>query len=508
MGKPTSPTITELDPGDRKITVKFTPPSNTGGSEITKYQYKLNNEDLGFVNKTQSPITISNLTNGKPYNVKIRAVRGDVYGEWSKGEIATPGKKPTTPGKKPTTPVITRLDSGNRSITVVFENSDSNGENPITGYEYKLNDSEYVTANITRSPIIITGLTNGVRYKIQIRAKNAVGYSDESLQMIGTPATVPDAPQIKSHTFGDKQITVYFETPENGGSLITGYEYQLNDETYIPASGVDGTATQITITSFENGTTLKNGTEYTVKIRAKNAVGYSSDSDSIIQIPATVPTAPTITQLKSGDKYLMVYFNPPTMNGGSPITDYKYKLNSNNYESAKSSASPITITITQLTNGTPYTITIWATNKAGDSPPSNSLTEVPYIQPTTNGSNRDIVVGYSPGDYFYADVNYCSKTCGTSKNQYCKVNSDGTISESQESAYNLHQTITKDTACTANDLYGNHLKETNSQLHITTSKYRRSTEDYNRELLTTFNYMLGIGVLFGYIYVNNLLLPS
>lgn len=407
----------------------------------------------------------------------------------------------------PSPPVITNLIPENRQIQVYFTHTRTNGESPITDYEYKLNaNTDYTSAKTTLSPITITGLTNGVGYKIKIRAKNAIGYSIDSNILVGTPATVPDAPQITSHTFGDKQITVYFATPENGGSLITGYEYQLNDERYIAASGVDGTATQITITSFENGTTLKNGTEYTVKIRAKNAVGYSSDSDSITQIPATVPTAPTITQLKTGDKYLMVDFNPPTMNGGSPITDYKYKLNNESYISAKSSASPITIT--GLTNGTPYTITIRATNKAGDSPPSNSLTEVPYIQPTTNGPTRDTVVGYSPGDYFYTDVNYCSKTCDTNKNQYCKVNRDGTISESPESAYNLHQTITKDNACTANDLYGSRLKETNSQLHITTSKYRRSTEDYNRELLTTVNYMLGIGVLFGYIYVNNLLLPS
>jgi|LauGreDrversion4_2_1035121.scaffolds.fasta_scaffold125774_1 hypothetical protein len=406
----------------------------------------------------------------------------------------------------PSPPVITNLIPGDKQIQVHFTQSTTNGENPITGYEYKLNDPKYHNANTTLSPITITGLTNGVGYKIRIRAKNAVGYSSDSNSITGTPVTVPDAPEIKNSAFGDKQITVYFATRENGGSLITGYEYQLNDERYIPASGVDGRATQITITSFENGTTLKNGTEYAVKIRAKNAVGYSSDSNSITETPATVPTAPTITQLKTGDKYLMVYFNPPTMNGGSLITDYKYKLNSDNYVSAKSSASPITIT--QLTNGTPYTITIRAKNKAGDSPPSNSLTEVPYIQSTTNGPTRDTVVGYSPGDYFYTDVNYCSKTCGTNKNQYCKVNRDGTISESQESAYKLHQTITKDNSCTANDLYGSRLKETNSQLHITTSKYRRSTEDYNRELLTTFNYMLGIGVLFGYIYVNNLLLPS
>lgn len=406
----------------------------------------------------------------------------------------------------PSQPVITELIPGDKQIEVRFTQSTTNGESPITDYEFKLNDPKYHKANTTLSPITITGLTNGVGYKIQIRAKNTNGYSPESLQMIGTPATVPDAPQINSHTFGNKSITVYFATPENGGSLITGYEYQLNAERYTAARGVDGTANQITITSFENGTTLENGKEYTVKIRAKNAVGYSSDSNTITQIPATVPTAPTITQLKPGDKYLMVYFNKPTMNGGSPITDYKYKCNNESYKSSESTESPITIY--NLQNGTPYTITICATNKAGDSPPSNSLTEVPYIQPTTNGPNRDTVVGYSPGDYFYTDVNYCSKTCGTSKNQYCKVDSDGTISKSPESAYNLHQTITKDNACTANDLYGNRLKETSSQLHITTSKYRRSTEDYNRELLTTFNYMLGIGVLFGYIYVNNLLLPS
>ena len=111
------------------------------------------------------------------------------------------------------------------------------------------------------------------------------------------------------------------------------------------------------------------------------------------------------------------------------------------------------------------------------------------------------VVGYSPGDYFYADVNYCSKTCGT--NQYCQP--DGTT---PETGYSLHQTVDSTNACTANELYGKTLHDIQSQLHVTSQTYKRAVSDYNRELLTTVNYIVGIGVLFGYIYINNLLLPA
>lgn len=95
----------------------------------------------------------------------------------------------------------------------------------------------------------------------------------------------------------------------------------------------------------------------------------------------SVPSAPTITSLVAGNQTITINFTAPGSDGGSAITDYKYSLNSGSYISSGTTTSPITVT--SLTNGTSYTITIVATNSNGDSSASNSLSETPYTVPST-----------------------------------------------------------------------------------------------------------------------------
>ena len=91
-------------------------------------------------------------------------------------------------------------------------------------------------------------------------------------------------------------------------------------------------------------------------------------------IPLTVPDAPIIGTATAGNAQAMVNFTPPVSDGGSLITDYTVTSNPG-AKTATGNASPITIT--GLTNDTPYTFTVTATNKAGTSLPSaasNSVT--------------------------------------------------------------------------------------------------------------------------------------
>jgi hypothetical protein len=375
-----------------------------------------------------------------------------------------------------------------------------------------------------------------------LRARNAVGVSVDSNSKLETPARRPDPPVIRQLIPGDKSITVDFDNPSyegpisDGGSPVIGYRYRVDDEPYV---FVNTTASPITITGLTNGTT------YTVKLRAVNEMGTSEDSQpenfrtqgNIIEsyvgtantgaireglvnginpnnqsrssttgdpiIPSGAPDAPTITKLVPGDKQITVYFNPPSDNG-SPITNYIYKLNGGSSASSGTTISPIFIK--NLINGTSYNIQICAKNGNPGENFSSSMTAVPYRQNKTDTPIPDTVFGYSPGDYFYTDVNYCSKTCAT--NKYCQVNPDGTFGIIAENTYSLHQPVDSSNACTANELYGKTLNDIQSQLHVTSQTYKRAVSDYNREWLTTVNYIVGIGVLFGYIYINNLLLPA
>jgi len=79
---------------------------------------------------------------------------------------------------------------------------------------------------------------------------------------------------------------------------------------------------------------------------------------------ATVPDAPTGVLAISGDGEAVVTFTPPSYNGGSPILGYTVISNPGN-KIGIGTSSPIIVT--DLTNGTEYTFTVFASSTRGES---------------------------------------------------------------------------------------------------------------------------------------------
>ena len=75
-------------------------------------------------------------------------------------------------------------------------------------------------------------------------------------------------------------------------------------------------------------------------------------------------SAPTISSTTPDLTTIAVFFNIPTNNGGSAITDYQYSINNGvTFVSSGTTTSPITIT--NLSQGTEYQIIIRAVNING-----------------------------------------------------------------------------------------------------------------------------------------------
>lgn len=152
--------------------VSFTAPANYAVANITNYQYSLNSaNDASFVSVVPatitSPIPISGLTMGAPYELRIRAI--NAYGI---GIMSSPIA--FVPYSAPSAPVIdTAQSSGTGSITIYFSAPANTGGSPITDYEYAINTNAFVSAHTTSSPIVISNLTVGQSYSIKIRAVNA-----------------------------------------------------------------------------------------------------------------------------------------------------------------------------------------------------------------------------------------------------------------------------------------------------------------------------------------------
>jgi len=84
-----------------------------------------------------------------------------------------------------------------------------------------------------------------------------------------------------------------------------------------------------------------------------------------------VPGPPTITGVKAGNASIAATFTPPASNGGSAITGYTVTAvpldaASGPTRTALGAGSPITVT--GLTNGAAYNLTVHATNAIGNGP--------------------------------------------------------------------------------------------------------------------------------------------
>src|SRR5690606_7198356 len=181
--------------------------------------------------------------------------------------------------------------------------------------------------------------------------------------------TVPGPPTAVTATAGDGQATISFGPPaSDGGSPITHYTVMDNFGDFM----VDGASSPIVVTGLASGVT------YTFTVPASNAIRTapaSTPSNSVTpQATATVPTAPAAVTATAGDAQATVSFAAPASDGGSPITGYTATSFPGGI-SASGSGSPIVVA--GLTNGTPYTFTVTATNAIGTGPasaPSNSVT--------------------------------------------------------------------------------------------------------------------------------------
>ena len=381
---PGPPAITGITDGNTQLTVAFTPPTSTGGSAITGYQYSIDSSGNTFIpigDISGNTFTIIGLTNGTLYTVVMRAVNriGD-----SVDSNSASGTPATVPGP-PT--ILTPITEGNTQLTVAFTASASTGGSVIQYYEYSKNGGAFTSIGSTVAPFTITGLTNGTPYTVVMRAHNRMGDSVDSRPASGTPATVPDAPTGIAITDGNQQLTVAFIPPATGGSVITGYQYVVNNDSYTCA----GLVTDISGNTFII-TGLTNGTSYGVFISAVNRMGNGTHSNTEPGTPATVPSRPTInTPITAGNTTLTVTFTAPTSDGGSPITDYQYSSN-NGISFTPLGPTVVPFTITGLTNGTSYSVIIKAINRMGNTN-SDSVSATPVGPPS-----KPIITGITAGN--------------------------------------------------------------------------------------------------------------
>lgn len=316
-------------------------------------------------------------------------------------------------GSVPLAPIELSSIEGESQLTVSFT-AGFDGGLEIINYQYRISIDgstygSYVAFSPvdTASPVVISGLSNGTTYYIQLRAINILGngISSAVLSTNTNPYTVPSAPSIISLSPTNGGVTVGWTAPSsNGGREVTEYfvEYSSNSGSTWSTPESAGN----NLSKLVSG--LSNGTSYIFRVYANNLRGdgpVSSSSSSVV--PFTIPSPPTSLASTEGDTTLSIAF-AAGFNGGNAITNYKYSTSTDgsNYTaftalSPADNATPVTIS--GLTNGTTYYVKLKAVNVAGDSAESSALSTNtnPYGVPgvsTINSltpDNGQVTVGWT-----------------------------------------------------------------------------------------------------------------
>jgi len=202
-------------------------------------------------------------------------------------------------------PVITSITAGSTLLSVAFTPPTSNGGSAISNYLYSINNGvSYTSANSTTSPIVITGLTNGVTYPILILAVNNAGNSPASNAMNGTPVAANTAPVLSTSAASNITATssnLSGTITSNGGANISANGFVYSSSNSSPTIGGAG-VTNVVIGSGNspiNGsiTGLNANQLYYFQAYATNSVGTSYGG--ILTFTTLIPTAPVSTNASS-----------------------------------------------------------------------------------------------------------------------------------------------------------------------------------------------------------------
>ena len=365
---PDAPTIGIASDGDGTVTVAFTP-NGDGGSVITLFTATCTSSNGGASHansNTTSPIVVTALTNGRTYTCTVTAT--NALGTSIASAVSNAVTHPGAPA--PPTAVVGTPGVGT-TASIAFT-AGFNGGDPITSFNVSCLPAfapfTPVTASGAASPIIVSGLANGMTYTCTVTATNSLGTGPASAASAGfSHPTVPQAPVNVVATPGNGEASVAFASGGDGGdpAHMSFLASCLSSDGGDALGLWSGNSSPIVVGGLTNGKT------YTCTVKASNGSGLGPASlpspPIVISAVPGVPGPPTIGTVVGGDSSATVTFtagNP----GSAPIEDFTASCTSANGgvpASGLDVGSPIVVS--GLDNGRTYTCAVTERNSFGDS---------------------------------------------------------------------------------------------------------------------------------------------
>ncbi|XP_055539179.1 fibronectin type-III domain-containing protein 3a isoform X2 [Wyeomyia smithii] len=315
--------------------VKWDPPVDTGGAEISLYHLEINSCSLyeRIYSGKESEALIERLSPGTTYQIRVLCEGPGGISTFSEPCLVT--TEPVTP-RAPQRPYCSGAPTP-YAACLMWDKPDYNGGAPVLEYEMEVEMTNKTRNSCYRGKdqfCVVKDLRPGELYTVQVRAINRIGAGEWSEEYsFHAGAAPPNAPKelhisVKSPT----HLTVIWDEPHCNGAPIS--EYILQSSTAAgDATDSDDVATvdteelvfQTVYHGQQRSAELKNlapFTSYHFRVCAVNSAGSSRYSSTFSQkTPAAPPNVPVLGQHKITAKSILIGWETPHCNGSS-ITYY------------------------------------------------------------------------------------------------------------------------------------------------------------------------------------------
>ena len=407
------------------LDVSWDAPASDGGSDITGYkvQWKEASDswdteaDVSEATETGTTRTITGLTDGTEYSVRVSAMNGIGEGPVSADVSGIP---------QPAAIWSATLTVGSAEKFVGYTTFVLGSESPIRGAL----SSDTITLDDVIYTVKALGVLDGtlilsVTPKLDTRFALVAGTDEfksggastkQSASVLQFRWDDPGLDWSEGETVHVKITEPDANTPPTGSPTIIGTPQV--DQTLTADTSAINDADGLTNVSYRyqwlaGGSDIAGATGSTYRLVPADAgstiearVSFTDDrgnsesltSEATVGVAATTPTEPlslTVTQ-GSQDRQLDASWQAPESNGGSVVTGYRvqWKEAADSWDTAADvsevTETGTTHTITGLTGGVEYAVRVIATNSAGDGPASAEAKGTPAVaasEQTTEAEN-------------------------------------------------------------------------------------------------------------------------
>ena len=292
------------------------------------------------------------------------------------------------------------------SVDVASSATNPYPESPITLESAALSAGSATVAT-SGTTVSVTPSASGT-ITVGFKVNDKLGDPSRAVQgtITVTVADKPGAPtNVVAEAVGATGARVTFEAPASNGSPITGY--RLYDSSGAKIADCPNTVCEV------NG--LRTGQSYRFSVSAVNEQGESARTTSNEITLSGVPGRPGAPLLTAGDGTITATWARAKDNG-SPVTGYTATASvAGGSDVTCSTNGDTTCTLTGLTNGKNYTVTVVARNARGESAPSDGTSAKP--QAARRGPDQPVITGAVPkqsGDSMLLDVSWTLGSSGSS----------------------------------------------------------------------------------------------